>query len=107
MESGYEAVADVGELLPGQMKRVTVKGRRLLIVNDADRFFALDEMCSHEEYSLYYGCIKDGKIKCSLHGSYFDLKTGQPTVEPADEPICTYALTVADGKIWVDPTGNN
>lgn len=101
MESGYEAVADVGELQPGQMKRVTVKGRRLLIVNDADRFFALDEMCSHEEYSLYYGCVRNGKIKCSLHGSHFDLATGAPMDEPADEPIGTYPVTVVSGKVGV------
>jgi len=64
---------------------------------------AVDEMCSHEDYSLFLGCIQDGKIKCSLHGSYFDLETGKPTVEPAKDPICTYALKVIDDEVWVNP----
>ena len=107
MDAGYEPVADAEELKPGQMKKINVGGKRLLLANADGDLYAVDEMCSHEDYSLSLGCIQDGKIKCSLHGSYFDLKTGRPALEPADEPICTYALRVADGKVWVDPTGNN
>ena len=100
-------MADADELKPGQMKKINVGGRRLLLTNADGDLYAVDEMCSHEDYSLFLGCIQGRRIKCSLHGSYFDLKTGQPTLEPADEPICTYALKVADGKVWVDPPGNN
>ena len=88
----YVAVAAVDELKPAQMKRIAVGGKRLLLCNSAGTLYCVDEMCSHEDYSLYLGCIKDGKIKCSLHGSYFNLATGQPTCEPADEPICTCLL---------------
>lgn len=107
MVAPYEAVADADELKPGQMKKISVGGKRVLLANADGELYAVNEMCSHEDYSLFLGCIQDGKIKCSLHGSYFDLKTGRPTVEPADEPICTYALKVANGKVWVDPTGSN
>jgi 3-phenylpropionate/trans-cinnamate dioxygenase ferredoxin subunit len=97
----WVAVADADELKPAQMKRIVVDGRRLLLCNAGDRHYAVDEMCSHEDYSLYLGCIKDGKIKCSLHGSYFDLATGEPTCEPADTPIRTYPVKVEDGRVWV------
>jgi len=106
MQAPYEAVADVGELKPAQMKRITVAGKRLLLVNSDEKLYAVDEMCSHEDFSLFLGCIQDGKIKCSLHGSYFDLKTGQATTDPADEPICTYTVKTDDGKIWVNPNQN-
>ncbi len=101
MMAAYIAVARADELKPAQMKRVEVAGRRLLLCNSEGRYFCVDEMCSHEDYSLYLGCIKDGKIKCSLHGSYFDLASGEPTCEPADEPIRTYAVKVEDGQVWV------
>ena len=107
MSAAYEMVADADELKPGQMKKINVGGKRLLLANADGELYAVDEMCSHEDYSLFLGCIQDGKIKCSLHGSYFDLETGQPAAEPANEPICTYALKVADGKVWVDPTGKS
>jgi 3-phenylpropionate/trans-cinnamate dioxygenase ferredoxin subunit len=99
--SGYTAVAEEGELSPAQMKRIAIDGRRLLLCNSNGALYCVDEMCSHEDYSLYLGCIKDGKIKCSLHGSYFDLQTGRPTCEPADEPIRTYPVKTEAGKVWV------
>lgn len=98
----YVAIAAADELRPEQMKRVAVEGRRLLLCNAGGTHYVVDEMCSHEDYSLYLGCIKDKRIKCSLHGSYFDLETGQPTCEPADEPIRTYAVKIEDGQVWVE-----
>jgi len=97
----YVAVAAADELKPAQMKRIVVNGKRLLLCNSAGTLYCVDEMCSHEDYSLYLGCIKDGKIKCSLHGSYFDLASGKPTCEPADEPIRTYAVKIEAGQVWV------
>ena len=97
----FIAVAAVDELKPAQMKRVLVDGKRLLLCNSEGTLYSVDEMCSHEDYSLYLGCIKNGKIKCSLHGSYFDLTTGKPTCEPADEAIHTYPVKVEAGKVWI------
>ena len=99
----FIAIATTGELLPSQMKRVLINGKRLLLCNSAGTFYCVDEMCSHEDYSLYLGCIKDGKIKCSLHGSYFDLITGKPTCEPAESAIQTYPLKIEAGQIWIKP----
>jgi 3-phenylpropionate/trans-cinnamate dioxygenase ferredoxin subunit len=105
--SGYIAVAAADELKPAQMKRIVVGGKRLLLCNAAGTLYCVDEMCSHEDYSLYLGCIKEGKIKCSLHGSYFDLATGQPACEPADTPIRTYPLKIEAGQVWVKPEATN
>ncbi len=104
LDAPWVAVAAEHELAVAQMKKIQVGDKRLLLANAEGRFYVVDEMCSHEDYSLYLGCIKDHRIKCSLHGSFFDLKTGEPTVEPACEPIRTYPVRVTDGRIWVDPT---
>ena len=101
MPDQWIAIALENELAPGQMKRVEAGGRRLLLCNADGRLYVVDEMCSHEDYSLYLGCIQDGRIKCSLHGSYFDLETGQPTTEPADAPIRTYSVKIVQGEVLV------
>lgn len=103
-DADFIVVAEHGELEPDEMKTFEVDGRRLLLVFAEGDYFAVDEMCSHEDYSLALGCIKGKRIKCSLHGSYFDLGTGEALDEPADQPIRTYRTKVADGKVWVDPT---
>ncbi len=99
----FVPVADIAELSEGEMKPLQLDGRRLLLVHAEGHYYVIDEMCTHEDYSLALGCIKGRRIKCSLHGSYFDLATGEPEEEPADEPVCSYRVEVADGKIWVNP----
>ncbi len=94
------AVADEHELLPGQMKKISVGTKQLLLANADGKLHIVDEMCSHEDFSLYLGCIQDGKIKCSLHGSYFDLESGEPCEEPACEAIGTYPVVIREGKVW-------
>jgi len=100
-EPSFHAVADTDKIGPGQMMRVDVGARRLLIANVDGEYFAVDDTCSHEDSSLYLGCLKGHHIKCSLHGSRFDLRTGEPMEEPADEPIGTYPARVRDGKVEI------
>jgi 3-phenylpropionate/trans-cinnamate dioxygenase ferredoxin subunit len=103
MRGDYVPVAQEDELAPGQMKRVVVEGRKLLLCRTDAAWYCVDELCSHEDYSLYFGCIKGRSIKCSLHGSYFDLATGQPLNEPADRPIGCYPVRLEAGQVWVGP----
>jgi 3-phenylpropionate/trans-cinnamate dioxygenase ferredoxin subunit len=103
MSDEWIPIADADELQVDQMKTVEVGGERRLLVRTATRHYLIDEMCSHEDYSLALGCIKGERIKCSLHGSYFDLTSGDPLDDPADEPIDTYPVRVEDGRVWTKP----
>jgi 3-phenylpropionate/trans-cinnamate dioxygenase ferredoxin subunit len=104
MPANFVAVAAADELKPGQMKRVQAGGKSLLLCNADGEHYCVDELCSHEDYSLYFGCIKGKSIKCSLHGSYFSLQDGRPLNEPADCPIRTYPTWVELDRVWVDPS---
>jgi len=102
MSESLIAIAGVNELSLNEMKRFEAKGQRLLLVNSENDYYVVDEMCSHEDFSMFLGCIQNGRIKCSLHGSYFDLKTGEALVDPADEPINTYAAIIKEEQVWFD-----
>ena len=62
MSSQSIPIADEHELGPGQMKKIEIQGKKLLLANADGKFYLVDEMCSHEDFSLYLGCIKDNKI---------------------------------------------
>jgi 3-phenylpropionate/trans-cinnamate dioxygenase ferredoxin component len=91
-------------LPPGKFLKVTVAGKGFLIANLDGAFYAVENLCSHEDYPLSYGCLHGDAIKCSLHGSRFSLKTGAPLDAPADTPVATFAVAVSDGQIWLDPS---
>ena len=83
---------------------VEVVGEPVCVVRSGGAVFALRDECSHAEVMLSQGEVEDGKIECWLHGSQFDLLTGQPTSLPAIEPVPTYAVTVDGDDVYVDVT---
>lgn len=104
MQAPFIALARVEDISEGQFKAIRHEGRAYILARVGDRFYAVEDNCSHEDYLLSYGCLDGDRIKCSLHGSRFSLKTGEPQDEPADEAIATFATGVEDGQVWIDPT---
>ncbi len=57
------------------------------VVRDEDGdVHAVDDTCSHANVSLSEGEVDGCTIECWLHGSRFDLRTGEPTVPAGDPP---------------------
>jgi nitrite reductase/ring-hydroxylating ferredoxin subunit len=103
MLDGFIKVGEVGDLQPGKMKRIDVDGQRILLANVDGRFFATDDTCTHEEASLSAGSLKGELVKCPLHGSRFNVRTGEVLEEPAEEDLRTYAVRVEGGSILIGP----
>lgn len=101
MKEQWIEVATTDELPPGGMKRVDIEGHRYLLANANGKLYAVDDQCSHEDISLYLGCIQGDNIKCSLHGSRFSLKTGEPLEEPATDPIGTYPVLIESPRVLI------
>ena len=64
--------------------------------------FAVGDTCTHADVSLSEGDVEDGGVECWLHGSRFDLKTGQPSGLPANRPVPTYSVTIEGDDVLVD-----
>ncbi|HEU5487163.1 MAG TPA: non-heme iron oxygenase ferredoxin subunit [Microlunatus sp.] len=93
------AVADVA---PETAIPVELDGIEVAIVRSGDRFYAIADECSHAAIPLSEGDVGDGEIECYLHGSRFDLKTGEPLGLPATEPVAVYRCRVAGDDVLVD-----
>ena len=100
----FIAVAAAESVPEGKFLKVMIDEQPFIIARVGERFYAVEDNCSHEDYPLSFGCLDGDRIKCSLHGSRFSLATGEPLDEPADTPIRTFAVEVADGRVWIDPT---
>lgn len=97
----FVEIARAGELREGTMKRFDVAGRRILVANVAGTLYAVDDTCTHEEASLSSGVLKGELVKCPLHNSRFNVRTGEVLEEPAEQDLRTYAVREEDGRILV------
>ena len=97
MPKSYIPVATVTEVPLGKTLRIEHQRHPILLANVGGTLYACDDTCTHEDSSLSLGCLEGELIKCTLHGSRFNVRTGQPMEEPAEEPLRTYPVRV-DGE---------
>ena len=96
-------VASVAELPDETMKRVEAGHTPVCLAHAEDgNFYALNDVCTHEEFSLCDGELWGMDVECPQHGSRFNLQTGKVTGLPAVIPAHTYPVTVEDGDVYVD-----
>jgi 3-phenylpropionate/trans-cinnamate dioxygenase ferredoxin subunit len=76
----------------------------VVVIRDGDEVHALRDECSHASLSLSEGEVTRKGIECWLHGSCFDLRTGQPSSPPATDPVDVYAVRIDGDDVYVDPT---
>jgi 3-phenylpropionate/trans-cinnamate dioxygenase ferredoxin component len=74
----------------------------LAIVHSNGAFYAIADECSHASIPLSEGDVGDGEIECYLHGSRFDLRTGEPIGLPATEPVPIYRCLIEGDDVLVD-----
>jgi len=101
MPQNFVKIARRGELMPGKMKRVDLDGRRILLANVDGRYCAADDTCTHEDASLSTGFLKGDIVKCPLHGSRFNLRTGAVLDDPAEQNLRTYPVRVDGDDILI------
>ena len=99
-----------------ELPEVGVAARRhrrhavVAIVRTADgEVHAVDDTCSHANVSLSEGELDGCTLECWLHGSRFDIRTGEPSGPPAIVPINVYPVRVEDDEVFVshDPDPAN
>ena len=96
-------VGRVEDVPPGHAARVEIDEVPVAIFNCNGRFFALDDTCSHAEASLSDGDLDVSRcaIECPLHGSAFDLESGEPLSLPAVLPVRSHEVDTSDGVLRI------
>lgn len=91
------------DLEVGQAKRFDIDEHRIAVVRGQDCWFAIDDECSHADYSLAEGEVdlEECTLECWKHGSQFSLTSGVPETLPATRAVRVYEITVHDGEVAV------
>ena len=78
------------------------RGTRITLANVAGTIFAIDDTCTHRGCSLGDGKLDGSTIQCACHGSRFDVTSGAVVRGPAEDPVRSYPVHVANGEVQVD-----
>ena len=101
MSDQFTIVARLSDLKTSKLLCAKPRGLRIALAYVDGKVFAVDDMCSHEDASLSKGSLHGECVRCPLHGSRFDLNTGEALDEPAEEPVTTYPVKIEGDDILV------
>jgi 3-phenylpropionate/trans-cinnamate dioxygenase ferredoxin subunit len=104
----FQLVGPAAELAKGSVLTTEIDGVDIAVVHaDDDQFYAVRDECSHAAVALSEGEVDGCTLECWLHGSRFDLRTGEPSGLPATEPVAIFPVEIRDGDIYVSSTPSN
>ena len=93
----------ISELQDGNMKKVVIDGREIVVANVGGKYFACDDTCTHAGASLSEGELNDSTIKCGWHGAQFNCTDGCLVKFPATiNGLKSYKVIVESDDIFVE-----
>lgn len=98
----FVKVANVDDIPSGEALQVEVGGQPCALVRADGEVYCIHDICSHEHAHLSEGFVEGYEIECPLHGSIFDVRTGEVKSLPATENVKTYAVKVENGEVQVE-----
>jgi 3-phenylpropionate/trans-cinnamate dioxygenase ferredoxin subunit len=94
-------VAAAGDVEPGRCVVVDIDGTAVAVFNVGGEFLAVEDECTHESCPLSDGEVEADTVICARHGAEFSLRTGAALSAPAYEPVATFPVRVACGRVEV------
>ena len=95
-------VARTDEVPAGQVRTFEVNGLSLAVANVDGRFYAIDNLCTHDDGPLGDGRLLGTSVECPRHGARFDVRTGAVVRMPAAFPVRAYPTRVEDGQVVIE-----
>ena len=96
-------VASVDEVPLESLKAVRVDETEICLAHAEDgNFYAINDVCTHENFLLSMGELFEMDVECPQHGSRFNLVTGKVTGLPAVIPAKTYPVSVEGDDVYIE-----
>ncbi|MEK6588055.1 MAG: non-heme iron oxygenase ferredoxin subunit [Chloroflexota bacterium] len=97
----FVSVATVDELGNGDRLILEIGGETIAVFNIAGQFYAITDVCSHDDGPVAEGELRGFEIECPRHGARFDLRTGKALSLPAVVDIPAYPVRVVGNEVQV------
>ncbi|HEX3728087.1 MAG TPA: non-heme iron oxygenase ferredoxin subunit [Pirellulales bacterium] len=99
--SEFTNVAKVSEVPDPGRKIVEIDDSLVVLVHVAGKFYALDDVCTHDGGPLGEGKLDGFTIACPRHGAKFDVRDGRALTMPATRPTVVHEVKVVGDDVLV------
>jgi len=97
----YVAVGKVDDLPNGERLFVEIDDETIVVFNVGGLYYAIANLCSHDNGPLGDGDLESFEVICPRHGARFDIRDGKALSFPAVVDIPAYPVRVVDGQIEI------
>jgi 3-phenylpropionate/trans-cinnamate dioxygenase ferredoxin subunit len=92
------------EDIPDGDRIVVELGRNWVAIFNVDgQYYAIEDVCPHDDGPLAQGELVDCVIECPRHGAKFDIRTGEVLAPPALVDVPSYRVRVEGNEIQIAP----
>ena len=99
--SDFVRVCKVGDV-PDPGKQIFDLDERYIVLFHVDgRFYALDDLCTHDGGPLGEGLLERFTITCPRHGAKFDIRDGRVLCMPATSGTGSHEVKVEGDEVFV------
>jgi 3-phenylpropionate/trans-cinnamate dioxygenase ferredoxin subunit len=102
MPKAFLPLAAAADIPPGEVRVFESDFDHVAVCNVDGAFYAIEDLCTHDDGPLGEGTLDGCAILCPRHGALFDVRSGAVLRAPAVTPVRTYPLKVEDGQILVE-----
>ena len=99
--SDWITVARVDQLVAGTRQIVDIDGSQIVVFNLEGKYYAIEDVCTHDGGQLTGGEVEGDQIICPRHGARFCIRTGAALTAPAYEPTATFPVRIEKDEIQV------
>jgi 3-phenylpropionate/trans-cinnamate dioxygenase ferredoxin subunit len=102
----FVAVAKTSDVPDPGSQLIEIGERLVVLIHAAGRFYALDDICTHDGGPLSDGPLDtaDDSIACPRHGAKFNIRTGAAMTMPATKPTKSHEVKIEGDQVFVKLT---
>ena len=81
---------------------VQIKDTEIAVFKIEERFYAIENKCSHRAAPLSEGALMGMEVRCPWHGAKFDLLSGKALCLPAREGLKVFSVRNTNNEIEIE-----
>lgn len=97
----WVTVARAEDFKPGSREIVDIEGTQIVVFNLEGKYYAIEDVCTHDGGQLTGGEIEGDQIICPRHGARFCIRTGAALTAPAYEATASFPVRIDNGNVQV------